>query len=130
MALSRRSKIVIGASVGVLLVLIVIGTIFATRKDTPEVTTVAVNVRPELRSTVTSSGEVRPIQFMNLTSEVQGRIEDIYVKEGDHVTRGQPLVKLDPNQLDANAQAQTAAYQATQDEIRASESQVSAAQNS
>jgi HlyD family secretion protein len=129
MALSRRSKIVIGASVGVLLVLVVIGTIFATRKDTPEVTTVAVSVRPELRSTVTSSGEVRPVQFMNLTSEVQGRIEDIYVKEGEKVTAGQPLVKLDPNQFESSTDAQVAALQTAQDEVRVSQSQVTAAQN-
>src|SRR6476620_2195228 len=123
MALSRRSKIVIGASVGVLLVLIVIGTIFATRKDTPEVTTVAVNVRPELRSTVTSSGEVRPIQFMNLTSEVQGRIEDIYVKEGDHVTKGQPLVKLDPTQEQSGTDVQLAALQSAQTRIQTAENE-------
>jgi HlyD family secretion protein len=129
MALSRKKKIIIGASVGVLLLIIIVGSILATRSDTPEVTIVKVEKRTELRSTVTASGEVRPVQFMNLTSEVQGRIEDIYVKEGDHVTKGQPLVKLDPNQLDANASAQQAAYQATQDEIRSSQTQVTAAQN-
>jgi HlyD family secretion protein len=129
MALSRKKKIIIGATVGALLLIIIVVSVLATRTDTPEVTIVKVDKKLELRATVTASGEVRPIQFMNLTSEVQGRIEDIYVKEGDHVTKGQPLVKLDPNQLDANAQAQTAAFQATQDEIRASESQVSAAQN-
>ena len=88
MALSRKSKIIIGASVGVLLLVVIVATIFATRKDTPEVTVVKVTTRPELRSTVTSSGEVRPIQFMNLTSEVQGRIEEIYPKEGDVVKKG------------------------------------------
>jgi len=129
MALSRKKKIIIGASVGVLLLIVIVGSILATRSDTQEVVVVKVEKKPELRSTVTASGEVRPIQFMNLTSEVQGRIEDIYVKEGDHVTRGQPLVKLDPNQLDANAQAQTAAFQATQDEIRSTQTQVAAAQN-
>ena len=81
MALSRKSKIIIGASVAVLLLIIIVATIFATRKDTPEVTIVKVTTRPELKSTVTSSGEVRPIQFMNLTSEVQGRIEEITKKE-------------------------------------------------
>src|SRR5436305_1502932 len=129
MALSRKSKIIIGASAVLLLSTIILGSVLMTRTDTPEVTVVKVDKKPELRSTVTASGEVRPIQFMNLTSEVQGRIDDIYVKEGDQVTKGQPLVKLDPNQLDANTQAQTAAFQATQDEIRASQSQVSAAQN-
>ncbi len=130
MALSRKKKIIIGAVAGLLLLIIIVASIFATRSDTPEVTVVKVEKRKELRSTVTSSGEVRPIQFMNLTSEVQGRIEDIYVKEGDHVTKGQPLVKLDPNQLQSNTDAQLAAYQGAQDEVRISQSQVIAAQNS
>src|SRR5205814_4227735 len=122
-------KIIIGASAVVLLLIIIIGSVLATRTDTPEVTVVKVETRKELRSTVTSSGEVRPIQFMNLTSEVQGRIEEIYVKEGDHVTKGQPLVKLDPNQLQSGTDAQVAAFQGAQDEVRVSQSQVMAAQN-
>lgn len=129
MALSRKKKIIIGGSIGALLLIVVIASIFATRKDTPEITVVKVQTRPELRSTVTSSGEVRPIQFMNLTSEVQGRIEEIYVKEGQKVAKGEPLVRLDPNQLESSTDAQFAAYQASQDEVRVSQSQVAAAQN-
>ncbi len=129
MALSRKKKIIIGSSIGALLLIIVIGSIFATRSDTPEVTVVKVEVRPELKSTVTSSGEVRPIQFMNLTSEVQGKIEDITKKEGDVVQKGEVLVRLDPNQLESGADAQFAAYQSAQDDVRSSQSQVSAAQN-
>ena len=128
MALSRKSKIIIAASAGVLLLIIIVATIFATRKDTPEVTVVKVTSRPELKSTVTSSGEVRPIQFMNLTSEVQGKIEDIYHNEGDQVKKGEPLVKLDPTNLESSTEAQLAAFQSSQDEIRVSESQLSQAQ--
>ncbi|MEO7539307.1 MAG: biotin/lipoyl-binding protein, partial [Pyrinomonadaceae bacterium] len=129
MAMSRRTKIIVGVVAAVVLLAIVIGSIFATRSDTPEVTVVKVEVRRELRSTVTSSGEVRPIQFMNLTSEVQGRIEEIYVKEGDQVVKGQPLVRLDPDQLQSNTDAQLAAFQGAQDDVRVSQSQVTAAQN-
>jgi len=129
MALSRRNKILIISGVGLLVALSIVATIFATRKDTPEVTVIKVEKRNELRSTVTSSGEVRPIQFMNLTSEVQGRIEEIYVKEGDHVTKGQPLVKLDPNQFESSTDAQLAAFQSAQQDVQASQTQVSAAQN-
>lgn len=129
MALSRKKKIIIGASVAALLLIITIATIFATRKDTPEVTVVKVETRPELRSTVTSSGEVRPIQFVNLTSEVQGRIDEITKKEGDPVQKGEILVRLDPNQLSYGADAQLAAYQTAQDDVRVSQSQVTAAQN-
>lgn len=129
MAMSRKAKIIIGSSAAVLITIIIIASVFATRKDTPEVTTVKVETRRELRSTVTSSGEVRPIQFMNLTSEVQGRIEDIYVKEGDKVTAGTPLVKLDPTQSESNTDAQIAALQASQNETQVSRSQVTAAEN-
>ena len=49
---------------------------------------------------------MRPIQYINMTSEVAGRIEEIYVKEGDQVTKGKPLVRLDPTQLQSNESAQ------------------------
>lgn len=129
MAMSRKKKILIGAGAGLVLMVIVIASILASRSDAPEVTVVKLETKPQLRSTVTSSGEIRPVQFMNLTSEVQGRIEDIYVKEGDQVSKGQPLVKLDPNQLQANTDAQIAALQTAQNDVRSSETQVSAAQN-
>lgn len=129
MAISRKGKIIIGATTFVILVIIIIASVFATRKDTPEVTVVKVETRPELRSTVTASGEIRPIQFINLTSEVQGRIEDIYVKEGDKVTAGTPLVKLDPTQLQSSTDAQLASLQAAQSESQVTQSQITAAQN-
>lgn len=129
MALSRKKKIIIGISIAALLLIVVIASIFASRKDTPEVTVVKVETRAELRSTVTSSGEVRPIQFVNLTSEVQGKIEEITKKEGDPVEKGEILVRLDPDQLSSNADAQLAAFQTAQDDVRSSQSQVSGAQN-
>ena len=129
MALSRKKKIIIASVVGFLVLVLTIVGIFATRKDVPEVTVVSIKLRPELRSTVTSSGEVRPIQFMNLTSEVQGRIEEIYVQEGQKVEKGEPLVRLDPNQLESSTDAQLAAFQSAQNEVNVSQSQVSAAQN-
>ncbi|MCY7347995.1 MAG: efflux RND transporter periplasmic adaptor subunit [Pyrinomonadaceae bacterium] len=129
MAISRKGKIIIGTSAAVVIIIIIVGSVFATRKDTPEVTVVKIETRRELRSNVTASGEVRPIQFMNLTSEVQGRIEEITVKEGDAVKQGQMLVRLDPDQLQSNTDAQLAALQASQTETQVSRSQITAAQN-
>lgn len=129
MALSRKSKIIVLISVVFVALLATVIAILATRKDTPEVTVVKIEKRRELRSTVTASGEVRPIQFINLTSEVQGRIEEIYVSEGDRVVKGQQLVRLDPTQLQSNTDAQMASYQASQNDVQASRSQVQAAQN-
>lgn len=127
MALSRNKKILIGAGLGVLLIAVIVGGIFATRTDTPEVAVVKIQPKPELKSTVTSSGEVRPIQFMNLTSEVQGKIEEITKKEGDTVQKGEVLVRLDPNQLESSTEAQLAAFQSAQTQITAAENQRSTA---
>ncbi|MDH3494148.1 MAG: efflux RND transporter periplasmic adaptor subunit [Acidobacteriota bacterium] len=129
MALSRKGKILIGGGVLVALILLTTVAVLSTRSDAPEVTIVGVKKQPELRSTVTAPGEIRPIQFINLTSEVQGRIEEIYVKEGDVVDKGQQLVRLDPNQLQSSTDAQAAAYQASQNDLLSSRSQVVAAQN-
>ncbi|MEJ7712753.1 MAG: biotin/lipoyl-binding protein [Pyrinomonadaceae bacterium] len=128
MALSRKRKIIIASSAAALLAIIIAGSIYATRREELEVTTVKAEVRPELRSTVTASGEVRPIQFINLTSEVAGRIEEIYVNPGDRVTRGRPLVRLDPEQLQTQQEAQFAAAQAAISNVQNARTQVSAAE--
>ncbi len=129
MALSRKRKIIIGSAVLVALVAIVAISIFANRKDEPEVTTVKIETRTELRSTVTASGEVRPVRFIKLTSEVAGRIEEIYVKEGDQVKQGQPLVRLDPTQLQSSQEAQAAGVQAALSDVQNARTQVLAAEN-
>lgn len=129
MALSRKGKIVIGISAVALLSIIIIAAVFATRKDVSEVTVVEVKTRPTLKSNVTAPGEIRPVQYINLTSEVQGRIVEIFVKEGDPVSQGQQLVKLDPTQLQSSTEAQLAAYQAAVSDSEAQRSQITAAQN-
>ena len=130
MALSRKKKIIIGVSVLVVLVLVVVISVIATRKDEPEVTTVKVDVRPELKSTVTASGEVRPIQYIKLTSEVPGRILEIYVNPGDVVKKNQALVRVDPTQLQSSQEAQWAATQQSINEVQSARNAVASAQQS
>ena len=129
MALSRKKKIIIAVSAVALLGLVVVISIFARGKDEAEVTVVKVEVRPELKSTVTASGEVRPIRFVNLTSEVQGRITEISVNPGDHVTTGQPLVRVDPTQLESSAEAQAASAAAALSDVQNARTSVSSAEN-
>jgi HlyD family secretion protein len=128
MALNRKKKIIIAVSAIVLLALIIIISVFASRKDEPEVTTVKLEVKSELRQTVTASGEVRPIRYIKLTSEVPGRIEEIYVNPGDQVTQGKPLVRVDPTQLQSSQEAQWAAAQQAINDIQSARNAVSNAQ--
>lgn len=128
MALNRKKKIIIAVSAVALLALIIIISVFASRKDEPEVTTVKLEVKSELRQTVTASGEVRPVRYIKLTSEVPGRIEEIYVNAGDQVTQGKPLVRVDPTQLQSSQEAQWAAAQQAINDIQSARNAVSNAQ--
>ena len=130
MALSRKKKIIIAVSAVVVLLLIVIISVIASRKDEPEVTTVKVDIRPELRSTVTASGEVRPVRYIKLTSEIAGRILEIYVNPGDQVNKGQSLVRIDPTQLQSSQEAQFAATQASINDVQNARNGVASAQQS
>jgi len=130
MALSRKKKIIIAGSAVVVLLLIVIISVVASRKDEAEVTSVKVEVRPELRSTVTASGEVRPIRYIKLTSEVPGRILEIFVNAGDQVNKGQALVRVDPTQLQSSQEAQFAATQASINDVQNARNGVASAQQS
>ena len=128
MALNRKKKIIIAVSAVALLALIIIISVFASRKDEAEVTTIKLEVKPELRQTVTASGEVRPIRYIKLTSEVPGRIEEIYVNAGDQVVQGKPLVRVDPTQLQSSQEAQWAAAQQAINDIQSARNAVSNAQ--
>ena len=128
MAVSRKKKIIIGVVVAAVLATIVIVSVIASRKEEPEVVTVTVDSRPELKQTVTASGEIRPIRYIKLTSEVPGRIEEIYVNPGDQVIKGKPLVRIDPTQLQSNQEAQWAATQASINDVQNARNQVQQAQ--
>src|SRR5687767_2281043 len=130
MAFSRKKKIIIGVVVVAVLAIVLIVSVVATRKEEPEVITIKLTTRPELRQTVTASGEVRPIRYIKLTSEVPGRIEEIYVTAGDQVTKGKPLVRVDPTQLQSNQEAQWAATQASINDVQNARNAVNSAQQS
>lgn len=130
MALTRKKKIIIAVSAVAVLAIIIIVSIFASRKEEAEVTTIKVEVRPELRQTVTASGEVRPIRYIKLTSEVPGRIEEIYVNAGDQVVVGKPLVRIDPTELQSSQEAQWAAAQASMNDVQSARNAVASAQQS
>ena len=128
MALSRKKKIIIGVVVFVVVTAVVIISVIATRREEPEVITVKLTTRPELKQTVTASGEVRPIRYIKLTSEVPGRIEEIYVTAGDLVTKGKPLVRIDPTELQSSQEAQWAATQASLNDVQNARNAVNSAQ--
>src|SRR5215203_1262919 len=129
MAMSRKRKVIIGVSVALLLVIVVAASLMAGNRESPEVTVADVKQVPVLESKVTASGEVRPVKFYNLTAEVSGRITNLYVKEGDEVRKGQPLIKVDPTQFAEQVAGAAAGVSSSQADANASSVAVDTAQN-
>jgi HlyD family secretion protein len=46
---------------------------------------------------VTASGEIYPVNEVTISPDVSGEIVELYVKEGDSVSRGQLLLKIQPD---------------------------------
>ena len=70
----------------------------------------------QLIQTVTATGEIKPLKYVNITATSYGRIIEIPVKEGDQVKQGQLLMKQESAQPDAQlASAKAGLQQATDD---------------
>jgi len=128
MALSRNKKIIIGAA-AIVVIGVVIGVSVSRRTDLPEVQTATVARRASLEAKVTANGEVRPIQFISLQSEVTGRVTDVFVKEGDVVKKGRPLLRVDPTQQASLTSIQEAGLRVSQADVQNQISAMTTAEN-
>jgi HlyD family secretion protein len=70
--------------------------------------------REDLSSVVSASGEIRPKTYVNIGANAYGKITHLYVKEGDHVKKGQLLAQLENVQSSADVSAGQASVQAAE----------------
>jgi len=73
---------------------------------------VAVEKR-ELRRDVSSVGSLFAFDEVAVSSEIEGRVDKVFVDLGDHVTAGQALVQVSPVELSLARDQQQASLQAT-----------------
>lgn len=109
---NRKIIIIVAALVGLTTIVILSRTIRS--GDEQPVQTARVKKISRLESKVTASGEIRPVQFYDLTAEVSGLVQAIYVHEGDTVKKGQPLVRVDPTQFNLQTQGAEATLRASE----------------
>jgi membrane fusion protein (multidrug efflux system) len=72
---------------------------------------VAVAQRDTVVDAIAATGEIQAVQSIDLNPEVEGRVVDILVSDGQAVAKGTPLFKLD----DAELKAQVARAEAERD---------------
>ncbi len=124
-------KAVIGVAVVVVGGGIVLYSVKQANKDVVTVQSAKVGTE-HLTTIVTASGQVNPKTYSNVLAQGFGPITDILVKEGDHVKRGDILLRIDSIQpaadaeagkqgiesLEAALQSAQASYQAAQTDIK------------
>jgi len=76
---------------------------------------VAVRVFPveqrQIRRNVEAVGSLFPLEEVTVSSEVEGRVEQVLVDVGDHVSAGQTIVKVVPTELQLTLDQQRASLQ-------------------
>jgi HlyD family secretion protein len=119
--MKKRMKIGIGLTAVVAVV--AISAIATSNRDSGGVSVRVEGVtQRDLVATVNASGWIRPHRRVDVQADVMGRIIELNVKEGQRVTRGQVLLRIDP----AQSEAATARAQASVNEALAREAQTKA----
>ncbi len=102
-----------GVGAAVLLAIIVGVTVYQSGKNVVTVQTGKVQ-RQDLAAVVSGSGEIKPKTYVNIGANAFGKITHLYVKEGDHVKKGQLLAQLENVQSSADVSATQASLQAAE----------------
>ena len=123
--MSRRNRLFLFSGVLVVLVLAVVLSTAARRERAVQVRLEPVG-KKSLVATVTASGRIVPKSAVDISADITGRIVTIPVKEGQMVTRGTLLLRIDPSQYEAGvarAQAMLSSAEASALQARANRDQ-------
>jgi HlyD family secretion protein len=74
-------------------------------------------VRQDLATVVSGTGQIKPKTYVNLGATAMGRITNLYVREGDHVKKGQVVASVEHVQQEASVAGQKAAIAAARTDV-------------
>jgi len=74
--------------------------------------------RQDLSTIVSGTGQIKPKTYVNLGATAMGRITHLYVKEGDHVKKGQLVATVENVAQEASVRGQEAAIAAAHTDIQ------------
>ena len=115
-------------ALGVALLLLLVQRLIFGAAKTEQYATAAV-ARGDLTVTVSATGKLAPTNQVTVGSQLSGLVTRVVVDVNDHVTAGQPLALIDPQQIDdqiRQQQAQIAAAQAQVGQANATLAQAAA----
>ena len=109
-----------------LIILILIGggiwIYFGTRTKHKDYVTVDI-VRGDIVQTVTATGEIQPVNTVNVGSQVSGTIENIFVDYNSRVKKGDLLLTIEPSVLKSTVDEAKASLDAAKSELKYTKSE-------
>lgn len=113
-----------------LVLLLVGGATAAARWNKKSETTIQTSkvLKGELASVVTASGEIKPLHWVNITATAFGQIVSVHAKEGERVTKGQLIARLESIQPAADVDASRATLKAAEADVISGEANARSAQ--
>ena len=112
----RTRNIVILVVIVLALTGVTAGTILYSEAGIVKVATGKV-VRQDLVATVSGTGQIKPKTYVNIGATSFGRITHLYVKEGDHVKKGDIVARVESVQPEATVDAQQATIASSRTDI-------------
>ena len=114
-------KFLIAALVVAALTVIVVASVRKSRGQKGTRVHVEAASRQELGQIVKASGEIDPRVKVNISAHVIGKIEHLYVKEGDRIEKGQPFLQLEKEAFIAERDRWAAQLRRSQTEVQQSQ---------
>jgi HlyD family secretion protein len=110
-------KILLAVAIVIVLAGAIIGSVIHSRNSVTAVAT-GKAAQQNLIATVSGTGQIKPLTYVNVGATAFGRITHLYVKEGDHVNRGQLIATVESQQPASQVQAQQATIAANQTTVQ------------
>jgi HlyD family secretion protein len=121
-----KKWLIIGGVIVVVAILVVVNLQKQKGKAT-EVELEAIEKR-ELTEIVSASGTIQPKISVDISSDITGKIVEVFVNEGDRVSDGELLLRVDPTQFRESVRSAEAQYESAKARYRESEARLEQAE--
>ena len=99
--MKSRKKLFIFSGIGVVIIALVLIVLLGSKRENVVTVQTEKAQRKSITQIVTASGKIQPETKVKINAEVSGEIIELPVKEGQHVRRGELLVRIKPDQYQA-----------------------------
>ncbi len=113
----KKRKIIILSIIGLVIIAITIFVIYGRNKEVEIPVQTEKVKRNTITQTVTASGKIQPELQVKITAEVSGEITQLTVKEGQPVKIGELLIRIKPDQYQAQVDRVTAQLQSAKSSL-------------